>query len=655
MENNIKTLALSMLLVLTVTGCFKRMPDNPPITEEDKIVAGKGFIYPKAAQEWNNYIGLFQKDAASFASRKEYWPDDNTFTYLRSYAGVYSRDEYLGYVWRWISGGRDIVFLSGMIDDAGITNVIVNNKNNLTIDEIILSFTADENLVLLGEYGIDYHINAWTDYSTEAKYNLDSSISYPPVKENDIVNLLTYTDYLNCEEIYWINGKRRGAYSEEFKTALLNLTASIDGNDIGSFVKQLPEVLNMECSSYFEGKLQGLFTKYERGSNKGLDGAPESRAVFLEQLLKLSSSNTFGGRRVCESINNNIYKTSKYEHHESIALAELFLNDADTSNIQCGLSRAIESASQISNLEFLKRLIDIEASNAPSVSSENKQDLQRTLLYALESAAEVGNSAAVSLLSEYLSEDEISKNSSNNIMIAAGKGADIDVLNLLLKLKLNIDFSENEILEVSLEKGNIQFLRTLFDIGFKLPTYSHTLESFVWSAFKYDKSYREKNSDELLSLLVGQGFIFTNMDERDRFILMSRVYRRAHAAWVDSSSQTINFDEAERYKRSVIALTKIYVANASSIDFQAGRDSPTLLMNAVEGNLPEIVELILEHKPNLSLKNENGKTALDLATHEARVYILGSRKGFDKEYKKNAAKIVSLLGGDTTPFKGKIN
>ena len=136
---------------------------------------------------------------------------------------------------------------------------------------------------------------------------------------------------------------------------------------------------------------------------------------------------------------------------------------------------------------------------------------------------------------------------------------------------------------------------------------------------------------------------------------MSRVYGRAHAAWVDSSSQIINFDEAERYKRSVIALTKIYMANASSIDFQAGREKTTLLMNAVEGNLPEIVELILEHKPNLSLKNENGKTALDLSTHEARVYILGSRKGFDKEFKRNAAKIVSLLGGDTTPFKGKIN
>lgn len=655
MGNNIKILALSMLLVFTVTGCFKRIPDNPPITEEDKIVAGKGFIYPKATQEWDNYIGLYQKDAASFASRKEYWPDDNTFTYLRSYAGIYSRDEYLGYAWKWISGGRNIVFLSGMIDDAGITNIIINNRNNLTIDEIIVSFTADKNLVLLGEYGVDYHINAWTDYSTEAKYNLDSSITYPLVKENDVVDLLTYTDYLNCEEIYWINGKLRGAYSEKFKTALLNLTASIDGNDIGSFVKQLPEVLNMECSYYFEEKLQEIFTKYERGSNKDLGGVPGSRAVFLEQMLKLSRSNTFGGRKICEAINNNIYKTSKYDHHESIALAELFLNDADTSNIQCGLSRAIESASQISNLGFLKRLVDIEASNAPSASNENKQDLQRTLLYALESAAEVGNSAAVSLLSEYLSEDDISKNSSNNIMIAAGKGGDVDVLDLLLKLKLNIDYSDSEILEVSLEKGNIQFVRKLFDIGFKLPTYSHTLESFIWSAFKYDKYYPEKDSEKLFSLLIEKGLEFSTLEERYRFILMSRVYRRAHAAWVDSSSQIIKFDEAERYKRSVIALTKIYIANASSIDFQAGRENTTLLMNAVEGNLPEVVELILEHKPNLSLKNENGKTALDLATHEARVYILGSRKGFDKEYKKNAAKIVSLLGGDTTPFKGKID
>jgi hypothetical protein len=651
MGNKIKILALSMLLIFTVIGCSKRIPDNPPITEEDKSVAGKGFIYPRAAQEWDNYIGLFQKDAASFASREEYWPDDNTFTYLRSYAGVYSRDEYLGYVWRWVSGGREIVFLSGMIGNAGITNIIVNNKNNLTTDEIIVSFTADNNRVLLGEYGIDYHINAWTDYSTEAKYNLDLEVIYPPVKENDVVDLLSYTDHLACEEIYWINGKLRGAYSEEFKKKLLNLTESIDDDDIGSFVKQLPGILNMECSYYFEKNLQEIFSKYERAPSKTMDENSESRSDFLEEILKLNRQNTFGGRNVCEVINDNIYKKGKYEYHESVALAELFLNYTDASNIKCGLSPAIEGASQINELGFLKRLVDIESANA----SGEGDDFQRTVIYALESAAEVGNLDSFILLSEYLSEDEISKNSSNNLMIAAGKGGNVDVLDSLLKLKLNIDFSDNEILEVSLKKGNIHFVKKLFDIGFKLPTYSHTLESFLWAVFEYDKYYPKKDSEKLFALLIEHGLEFNALEERYRFILMSRVYGRAHAAWVDSSSKTINLDEAERYKRSVLELTKIYMANTSSIDYQADREKTTLLMNAVEGNLPEIVELILEHKPNLSLKNENGETALDIATHEANVYILGSRKGFDKEYKGNAVKIVSLLGGDITPFKGKVN
>ena len=78
-------------------------------------------------------------------------------------------------------------------------------------------------------------------------------------------------------------------------------------------------------------------------------------------------------------------------------------------------------------------------------------------------------------------------------------------------------------------------------------------------------------------------------------------------------------------------------------------------MNAVDGNLPEIVELILESNPDLSIQNKNGKTALDIAAQEARIYILGSRKGFDVVYKRNAEKIVSLLGGDISPFSGMIN
>lgn len=145
------------------------------------------------------------------------------------------------------------------------------------------------------------------------------------------------------------------------------------------------------------------------------------------------------------------------------------------------------------------------------------------------------------------------------------------------------------------------------------------------------------------------------MEERDRFVLMSRVYSRAHSAWIDSSEKTINSKEAERYKQSVIDLTKIYVANVSSINNQFGRKNLTLLMKAVEGNLPEVVKLILESKPNLSIKNKSGKTALDIAMYEATVYILGSRRGFDKEYKENAARIVSLLGGNITSFRGRVN
>lgn len=644
---------ISIFLLITVIGCIKEIPNNPPISKTDKISVGKGFIYPKADKEWDKYIGLFQKDAASVASRKEYWPDDNTFTYLRSYSGVYSSDEYLGYVWRWISGGQNIVFLSGMIDEAGITNLVLNNKNNLTIDEIIMSFTADKSSVLLGEYGVDYHMNVWTDYSTEAKYNLDSSIIYPAVKENDVVNLLSYSDYVNCEAIYWMNGNRRGASSVEFKALLSNLTASVEGNNIGEFAKQLPEVLNMECSHYFERELQELFSKYERTSSKG--GMPESRGIFLEKMLKLSNSNTFGGREVCEVINNNIYHKSKSYPNESTVLAELFLKYADTTNIQCGLSRAISSASKVNNLEFLRKVIDIEASNLSSVSSKNKQKFQRIIISALENASAVGNLDAVILLSEYLSDAEISKDHSTSLMIAVGKGGNVDILNLLLKRNLNIDFSEDEILEVSLRKGDYDLVKKLFDIGFKLPDSSRILEGYIWSVFKYHKPYSGKNSDELLTLLVDHGFKFSSMEERDRFVLMSRVYSRAHSAWIDSSEKTINSKEAERYKQSVIDLTKIYVANVSSINNQFGRKNLTLLMKAVEGNLPEVVKLILESKPNLSIKNKSGKTALDIAMYEATVYILGSRRGFDKEYKENAARIVSLLGGDITPFRGRVN
>jgi ankyrin repeat protein len=296
-------------------------------------------------------------------------------------------------------------------------------------------------------------------------------------------------------------------------------------------------------------------------------------------------------------------------------------------------------------------LLEIEKSN---ISDEVQSDFQSTVLYALEKAVEIGNKEAVVLLINYLSEEVISDYTTAELLIAAGKEGDLEIFDLLLGLKLTIDYSKNKVLESALEAGNPQVVKKLFDSGFKLPKQSYALESLMWSAFKYKKNYLQKSPEELFKLLRENGLKFSMIEERYRFILMDRVYTFAHAAWIDSSSQGINKEIAIRYKKAVITLTKTYINHSSTIDYQAAEKNQTLLMNAVDGNLPEVVELLLKHKPNLELKNENGKTTLDLATLEARIYILGSRKDFDKIYKVNAQKIVSMLGGDISPFKGKI-
>ena len=646
----IKHIVFILTFVISVTACIETTPDSPYINPEEINLSDTGFVYPKASKDWNQYIGLFQKDAVSKASRKAFWPDDNTITYLRSYEGIFAGDVHIGYVWSWVSQGRDIVFISEMIDNSGIANILVINKNKLPIDEIIKSFTADNYLKLLGEENVDYLTHIWDDYSTESKNNLHSEEYYITVKENEVIDLLTYTDNIDCQDVYWINGKRRGANTENFKQLLDDLKGSIDKNNSELFKKQLPETLNMECSAYFEEELYVHIFNYERDLQSKESG---SRKLFLKYMLDLGSSNLYAYNDICDTLSNAIFKKqTSPQRYESIQLAQLFLNKTDTGNLNCSFGRVISDLAQYNQPVFLTELIEIEVSSSFDEAQSNFQD---TVINAIESAVEIGNKESVDILVNYLSDtEEIPNYSSKQLLKAAGRGGSIDMFELIIDLNLTIDYSQYEVLEAALRTGNPQIVKRLFDIGFIIPEQSYAKESLLWNAFIYEKLYLQKDSELLFKLLIDNEINFALLEEQDRFILMDRVYTFAQAAWVDSYSENINYKLAMRYKKAVIELTNTYFQHASSIDYQYGREQQTLLMNAVEGNLPEVVALILKQKPNLELKNKEGKTALNIATQEARIYILGSRKGFDKVYKENAQELVALLGGDISPFNGMI-
>lgn len=641
---------LFSVILLLLTGCIAETPDNP-IIEDSRIKQGDiNFSYPKASKEWDQYIALFQKDAVSIANGHDFKPDNNTIIYLRSYAGTISGDEHLGYVWQWDSQKRKVVFISGMINDSGITNLLIHNKNNLTIDEILMSFTADEAHSLLGQYEVDYYTNIWTTYTPESKQNLGSIEDYITVKENQIINLSTYSDAIDCEEIYWKNGQARGANSGYFQTLLSELTVSIDNSNIEAFIRLLPQTLNMECSNFFETHLYTHIFHYESELNPPQN---TSRKQFLQAMLSAGSSNSYAENNFCETLSHAIFKQQQSPfRHESIQLAQILLKHTDTKHLHCSLSNPISDSAQLKHFNFLNDLIKIEASN-PNQSIQ--EDFHYTLLNALEKAINVGNIPTSALLIERLSEHSVSEYSTQQLLSYAAKSGNVRILNMLLDLQLDIDFNKTKVIESAMSTGNPKVINRLFEIGFILPNKSHALESILWSAFKYEKKFADKNSMQLFKILENNGLDFNQLNPNDRLILMSRVFKFAHAAWVDIDKKELNAETGKVYKQSVIELTKIYIKHTQNIGFQYGREKQSLLMHAVEGNLPEIVELILKHKPDLKLTDKNNDTALEIAIKEARIYILGSRKGFDKIYKTNALKIVGLLGGDTTPFKGKIN
>ena len=644
-----RLILLILCVVIFLFGCTESTPDNPKLNNNEINNPGMGFIYPRAPAQWNNYISLFQKDAVSVASRPENFPDDNSITYLRSYAGINSGDEHLGYVWRWIKNNQEMIFISGMINESGITNLLLNNSNNLSIDEIILSFTSDDEHQLLGQYKVDYNTNIWSDYTTESKQNLNTTKNYPTINENQTIDLSTYSDSINCQEIYWLNGVKRGAQSNNFKTLLDDLKLSISEHNLETFKIQLPKTLNMECSYYFQEQLYADIFNYE---SELINKNSTSKKIFLQHMLSSGTTPQFGENNFCDTVNLSLVKSQNNPaKFESIELAEIFLNYTDTKKLNCSLAGAIRSVAQLNQTTFLNRLVTIETSNS---LSDIKAELDNTFVIALESAFEANNFEAGELLANRLSKKLISIYQTQQLLIAAGKSANIKILDLLLTLNISIDFSRYHVLEQALVTGNSEIVEKLFNIGFTLPSTSHALESLMWSTYKYNTAYNNKNQIQLFEILKKNGLNFSNIEKRDQFILLSRVYTFAHAAWVDIHKKNTSYESAKIYKKSIIELTQLYLKHTKSIDYQHGREQHTLLMQAVEGNLPDIVEIILSQHPNLGLKNNRGKTALDIATQEARIYILGSRKGFDKIYKLNAKKIVSLLGGDITPFSTNI-
>ena len=639
---------VSVILLILLNFALFSCSEPPPEEANNQ----SSLSIAKAKPQWDHYIGLYQKDAVLTASRKEYIPDDQAIHYRRSYSVRHAGDDYLGYVWDWVSQNRHIVFLSGMRNNSGITNGLIINHQQLSIDEIIANFINERKHARFGIEEKDYFINIWQDYHIQSRENLSDNKNYPTIIENQRFDLTTYSDYVDCQSIYWINGSQRGALSNSFKNILSELTTSLHQKDLNRFEQQLPEIMEMECSAFFEKTIYELLVNFEGERIQFETEVAGSRSTFLESFLEKRGTDNFAGRDICQVIANSITQKNWVDRRSSIELARLFVQHSEFENQECSLTKSISLAAKLGQSEFVQQLIEIEKSNP---SEKISQQFKDTLLHAVRNAAEGNQSEIIGYLSQFLADTTLSDYDEHFLLEAAIKSDNIEILSEILAIAPFINKASVKIIEQAITRGNIEIISRLLDIGFKIPTDVWTQESLLWSAFQFDKNTPAKNSGSVYQLLKSHGLKINSLTPEYRFTLLEKIYRFGQTAWILTESDDSNLvTHATRYLKDIKALTAEYLSLNRNINQRHGKEQNTLLIIATKGNLPDIIELILTKNPALSIKNKASKTALDIARRESKIYILGIRNDSQKIVKENALRVLELVGGNARLLRPKL-
>jgi len=185
-----------------------------------------------------------------------------------------------------------------------------------------------------------------------------------------------------------------------------------------------------------------------------------------------------------------------------------------------------------------------------------------------------------------------------------------------------------------------------------VPEDEHTLTSCLQTlvASSTTNNHKLKESKEIFDLLEEYSPGFWNAVEDKERIIKAAVHFGG-GAWTMKYS-----DDEYKQKLGKTRLTLIhqllddYLKNIQEKEVAENAFLKELLFVACKQIMPIVMAKLLDLGLDSNSVNEKGKSLKDIGMNEARIYILGSRKGGPDIRKLNALRILELLDADLSDF-----
>ena len=327
-----------------------------------------------------------------------------------------------------------------------------------------------------------------------------------------------------------------------------------------------------------------------------------------------------------EYLNKINHQLLYYMNYNNTRLIE-YINDYDIDIINkdhLGYN-VLLYASRHNNLDIISILLnkqsDIESKNNKGnnaltiASSEGYLEIVELLLNKhadIESKNNYGENALIS--SRYLHivnflldkgiDIESKDNEDNNALLHASMDGDLDIVKLLLDRQADIESKNDEgnnALLLASSTGHFDIVKLLLNKGANIESRNNNEENALLLA----SSCLEENALQIIKLLIGKGLSISSKDISNYTPLMNAVL---------FNNSCVEFLLQRCSNKEKVCL------NIQDIN---GR---TALMHAVLEDNIDIVKLILQYNPDITLKDNNRKKAINMTTNPEIINLLKYHK-----------------------------
>lgn len=202
---------------------------------------------PYASSIWDYHVPVYESFAKYYAEKSEVKPEDGSFRYVRNYYFP----NFLGYAWKWVSGGQEVVLLLTFPGDLGMDRNLIVNTGKLTIDQLIIldkyGYLSEGEVTA---YDFTQHVTLYDPFYNESFIPPSTDYLYQSIPEN----------FRLLKDEYNFDGMT------------INITCDLERSNDGSYL----------CSGYTPGGQSVCVIVYDKEFCKKLDRLPSEKYMERE-------------------------------------------------------------------------------------------------------------------------------------------------------------------------------------------------------------------------------------------------------------------------------------------------------------------------------------------------------------------------------------